>query len=167
MRRPLSETETPMFRLFVYGTLKRGYWNHGRFCRDAISIEEATVRGRLYELPSGIPMIKVPDEDVMALGSGDPVADAKSQASTTTPGRGVCVAGWGSVRGEIITFTNSATCIPRIDRLEGFTPAGPSMYVRVLIPARDPMGTLVPVWCYVAPDYMLGDAVRMPGDSWP
>jgi gamma-glutamylcyclotransferase (GGCT)/AIG2-like uncharacterized protein YtfP len=51
-----------------YGALKRGYWNHKRFCRESKSIEETTVRGRLYELPSGIPMIEVPDEDEVAHG---------------------------------------------------------------------------------------------------
>lgn len=167
MKCPSNQKENPLFRLFVYGTLKRGYWNHERFCRDAVSIEEATVRGRLYAPPSGIPMLEVPDEDVVAMGSPDPVADARRQASTTIPGMGVCETGWGSIRGEIVTFANPTACVPRIDRLEGFTPAGRSLYVRVLIPARDPVGTLVPVWCYVAPDYLLGGAVRIPGDSWP
>jgi len=37
-------------RLFVYGTLKKGYWNHDRFYTRAISIEAATTWGRLYQL---------------------------------------------------------------------------------------------------------------------
>ncbi|MBW1987856.1 MAG: gamma-glutamylcyclotransferase, partial [Deltaproteobacteria bacterium] len=47
----------PETTLFVYGTLKRGCWNHERFCRGVLSVEEAVVRGRLYELPSGIPVL--------------------------------------------------------------------------------------------------------------
>jgi len=31
-----------VIRLFVYGTLKRGGWNHDRFCRNAVTIETAT-----------------------------------------------------------------------------------------------------------------------------
>ena len=60
---------------FVYGTLKRGYWNHERFCRGLLSVEEAVVRGRLYELPSGIPVLEVPEADVLAHGTADPLAD--------------------------------------------------------------------------------------------
>lgn len=37
-------------RLFVYGTLKKGFWNHDRFCTRAISIDPATTWGRLYRL---------------------------------------------------------------------------------------------------------------------
>ena len=35
---PENSPET-ILRLFVYGTLKRGYWNHQRFCALALSIE--------------------------------------------------------------------------------------------------------------------------------
>lgn len=46
---PEDSPETTL-RLFVYGTLKRGYWNHQRFCAQARSIEPAVVWGRLYHL---------------------------------------------------------------------------------------------------------------------
>lgn len=39
----------------VIGTLKRGYWNHQRFCAQARSIEPAVVWGRLYHLHAGFP----------------------------------------------------------------------------------------------------------------
>ena len=39
---PEDSPET-ILRLFVYGTLKRGYWNHQRFCAQARSIEPAVV----------------------------------------------------------------------------------------------------------------------------
>ena len=57
---PPKENTTGLLRLFVYGTLKRGYWNHERFCRGVLSVEEAVVWGRLYELPSGIPVLRCP-----------------------------------------------------------------------------------------------------------
>ena len=41
--------------VFVYGTLKRGMWNHERFCSGSLSIEEAVVRGNLYEMDCGLP----------------------------------------------------------------------------------------------------------------
>ena len=95
-----------LLRLFVYGTLKRGYWNHNRLCRDAVSIEEATARGRLYELPSGIPALAVEDEDVLAQGTGDPLADAVTQYEidagiSVETGRGI-VDVPRIVRGELV-----------------------------------------------------------------
>jgi len=64
-----------VLRLFVYGTLKRGYWNHDGFCRGVLDVQEAVVRGRLYEMPSGIPVLQVPEEDILAHGTADPLAD--------------------------------------------------------------------------------------------
>jgi len=69
-----------MTTLFVYGTLKRGYWNHDRFCRGVLDVQEAVVRGRLYELPSGIPVLEVPEADILAHGTADPLADVATQA---------------------------------------------------------------------------------------
>jgi hypothetical protein len=77
---PPKENTTGFLRLFVYGTLKRGYWNHERFCRGVLSVEEAVVRGRLYEFPSGIPVLEVPEADVLAHGTADPLADVATQA---------------------------------------------------------------------------------------
>ena len=68
-----------LLRLFVYGILKRGYWNHDPFCRGVLEIREARIRGRLYEGP-GFPLLKVPDEDILACGTADPLADVATQA---------------------------------------------------------------------------------------
>ena len=38
-----EDSPESILRLFVYGTLKRGYWNHQRFCAQARSIEPAVV----------------------------------------------------------------------------------------------------------------------------
>jgi len=52
-------------RLFVYGTLKQGMSNHGRFCGDALTIEPAATTGRLFHLPYGFPaMFDAPDGQV-------------------------------------------------------------------------------------------------------
>ncbi len=65
--------------VFVYGTLKRGERNNERFCRGVLALREATVRGRLYELPYSVPALVVPEEDVLAMGTTDYSADAKTQ----------------------------------------------------------------------------------------
>jgi len=56
-------------------TLERGCWNHDRFCRGVLSVEEAVVRGHLYEMPSGIPVLRIPEADILARGTADPLAD--------------------------------------------------------------------------------------------
>ena len=131
-----------MLRLFVYGTLKRGYGNHDRFCQGALEIREAQVRGRLYEGP-GFPVLEVPDEDVLAPGTSDPLADVATQArlsgqvgscSQLVPGSATA-GNWGAVYGELHTFDDPDTRLPAIDRLEGFRPGGSSLYRRVLVPA--------------------------------
>lgn len=76
---PSTVNTQGMLKLFVYGTLKRGFWNHNRFCGGVLDIQKAKVRGRLYEMPSGIPVLQVPDEDIFAHGITDPLADVATQ----------------------------------------------------------------------------------------
>ena len=84
-QQPTEPRESPrmntsgMLKLFVYGTLKRGYWNHDAFCLGVLEIRDAQVRGRLYEGP-GFPLLEVPDEDILARGTADPLADVATQA---------------------------------------------------------------------------------------
>ena len=61
------------------GTLKRGYWNHDAFCQGVLEIREAQVRGRLYEGPE-FPVLEVPDEDILAYGTANHLADVATQA---------------------------------------------------------------------------------------
>lgn len=67
------------FSLFVYGTLKRGFDNHDRFCRGVIGIEEAAVSGELYDLPFGFPALVVARENIYASGTSDYLLDAATQ----------------------------------------------------------------------------------------
>ncbi|NDY41602.1 gamma-glutamylcyclotransferase [Dissulfurirhabdus thermomarina] len=172
-RQPSKENTAGILRLFVYGTLKRGCWNHDRFCRGVLSVEEAVVRGRLYEMPSGIPVLQVPEEDILARGTADPLADVATQArfardlasilepvpeSATT---GDC----GPVYGELLTFDDPETRLPAIDRLEGFHPGGPSLYRRVLVPVKLD-GAAFPAWLY-AGQPARSDRLLLPFGSWP
>jgi hypothetical protein len=60
-----EDSVNTMISIFVYGTLKRGYANHDRFCHNAIDIQPATVLGRLYDL-GAYPALEVPDESILA-----------------------------------------------------------------------------------------------------
>lgn len=139
-------------KLFIYGTLKTGYWNHEAFCGSAVSVEEATVRGRLYELPSGIPVMEVPAQDIIAHGSADILGDIAMQQGllASIPGYLACDGeNWGDILGELITLPDPVITLPPIDRLEGFNPNGTSLYVRVLVPVMS-SECVTTAWCYVA-----------------
>jgi len=171
---PLKENTQGMLRLFVYGTLKRGFWNHDRFCRGVLNIREAVVRGRLYEMHSGIPVLQVPDGDVLAHGTSDVSADVATQARLSEQpaliprtGPASATAGdWGRVYGELLTFDDPETHLPPIDRLEGFRPGGSSLYRRVLVPVCIEHGMALPVWLYIGPSYLINGRFLSSG-RWP
>ena len=148
--------------LFFYGTLKRGHANHDLYCRGYLRAEEATVRGRLYDLPFGYPALVVPEEDVHAVGTADPIHDTSEQRRL---GRsGVHRPPGTLVAGELLTFDDPGERLPPLDRLEGFDPGGPSPYRRVLISAESARGAGVLAWAYV----MEGSSgIYLPGGRWP
>jgi len=171
---PLKPNTSGMLRLFVYGTLKRGFWNHDRFCRGVLAVEDALVRGRLFETSSGIPVLQVPEEDILAVGTTNPLADVATQAHVTarlfTPQSTIINpqyegAPWDSVYGELLTFDDPESRLPAIDRLEGFHPGAPCLYRRVLVPVRI-NGTVLPAWLYVGEDPSSGSLKPLGKSIW-
>ena len=162
-----------LLHIFVYGTLKRGMWNHARFCAGARSIKEAVVRGRLYEMDCGLPALQVPEADILAHGTADPRADVATQARFMAEmaqhpdlrGKGRTRRGWGLVRGELITFDDPQERLLRLDRLEGFHPGGPSLYNRVLVPVYLEASSK-PAWVYTIGESLSGAHVQHVS-SWP
>lgn len=173
---PSNANTSRMLRLFVYGTLKRGFWNHDRFCRGVLTVEDAVVRGRLFETSSGIPVLQVPEEDILAVGTTNPLADVATQAHVTVrmsnpdptpdrlPKKGTG-APWDSVYGELLTFDDPESRLPAIDRLEGFHPGAPCLYRRVLVPVRI-NGTVLPAWLYVGEDPSSGSLKPLGKSIW-
>lgn len=53
--------------VFVYGTLRRGFPNHDRFCFDVLEVVPAWAPGRLYALPYGFPAM-IPAADGRVIG---------------------------------------------------------------------------------------------------
>ena len=64
-----TRTSPAPYRVFVYGTLKRGFSNHEYFCRGVTAIDEAVICGRLYALNAQIPTLAIPEASVLARGS--------------------------------------------------------------------------------------------------
>ncbi|MCA1719309.1 MAG: gamma-glutamylcyclotransferase [Actinobacteria bacterium] len=150
--------------VFVYGTLKRGQRNHERFCRGALAMREATVRGRLYDLPFGFPALAVPKEDVQATGTGDYLFDARTRSHAQTGPQEVSP-NWDMVYGELLTFDDPEKRLPGLDALEGFRPGESGLYRRVLVPATlAEAGTTVLAWTY-AVDSTSG--TYLPEGRWP
>lgn len=161
-----------MLKLFVYGTLKRGYRNHDAFCRGFVEIREATERGRLYEGPE-YPILEVPEADILAQGSIDPLADAATQARLSHRVQaglqrlpeGATGEIWDTVYGELFTFDDPETRLPSIDHLEGFHPGGRCLYRRVLVPATVEGATQL-AWVYVVENLGISRH-RIASGRWP
>jgi gamma-glutamylcyclotransferase (GGCT)/AIG2-like uncharacterized protein YtfP len=150
--------------VFVYGTLKRGQRNHERFCREALAVREATVRGWLYDLPLGFPALVVPKEDVQATGTTDYLFDARSRSHAQTGSQEVSP-DWDTVYGELLTFDDPEKRLPNLDALEGFRPGESGFYRRVLVPATlTEASTTVMAWTYTV-DSTSG--TYLPEGRWP
>jgi gamma-glutamylcyclotransferase (GGCT)/AIG2-like uncharacterized protein YtfP len=149
--------------MFFYGTLKRGQRNHDRYCRGALRVEEAMVRGALYDLPFGYPALVVPEDSIHALGTGDPTGDAAEQRRV---GREQVPSPDGPrVRGELFAFDDPESRLPLLDRLEGFDPADASShYRRVLLPVETDEGSTILAWAYVVDE---SSGTHLPAGSWP
>jgi len=115
---------TEMGDLFAYGTLKRGFTAHRRYCGDAVFVAKAAVRGRLHVHPHGYPVL------VLA-------------PSTLSTGED-----WRWIEGEILRLRNPAWTLARIDAYEGVIPGICGSYLRVRVPVRAP-GVRV-AWAYAA-----------------
>ncbi|WP_432648897.1 hypothetical protein [Methylomarinum roseum] len=80
--------------------MKRGYWNHQRFCAQVRSIEPAVVWGRLYHLHAGFPALEVPEGLILAKGhrrstGRRPQAARDRYASLRSPNRRLGSDPWG------------------------------------------------------------------------
>ncbi len=146
--------------VFVYGTLKRGERNHDRFCSGALRVSDATIRGRLYDLPFGFPALVVPAENILAIGTTDYLADAEKQRATVSEAKS---SDPDTVYGELFTFDDALDRLPTLDGLEGFRPGESNLYRRVLIPVHADSGTQL-AWAY-AMEKPSGE--HLPDGRWP
>ena len=148
--------------MFFYGTLKRGGSNQA-YCRGGRMTAEALVEGLLYDLPQGYPALVVPEASVLAVGTGDPLNDARTGNTLDRPG--LPEPGRPAVHGELYTFDDPEDRLPGLDDLEDFSPGDPSSpYRRLLLPVRLESGGVTAAWAYAARD---PHGTRLPGGRWP
>ncbi|MEQ8822073.1 MAG: gamma-glutamylcyclotransferase family protein [Sumerlaeia bacterium] len=150
----------PALKIFVYGTLKRGFANH-HLMEGYAAVEDCVVVGGLL-IPAhrAYPYLRIARADILAYGSADPLADLELQArigrSMETLG-GLRAAPDGAerfaVEGELYTYRDGREILPRLDALEEFHPGRPpgaSNYHRVLARAGRE-GSRV-AWVYIWPE---------------
>ena len=157
------------FFLFVYGTLKRGQRAHLPLCAGAKFIGDASVRGALHLHRDGYPVLVVPEVDVLAEASDNPIADAAVGAEPPAQG-GVssekAPGPWRRIHGEVLAFPAPHSAISAIDAYEG-TKDGPerSTYRRVLLPLEN--ADLRHAWAFAATPQVAADLPTFERDSWP
>ncbi len=124
-----------------------------------------------------MPILQAPEEDILAIGTTNPLADVATQAPVMacmsnpepTPDRhqeNATAAPWGPAYGEVLTFDDHENRLPAIDRLEGFHPGGPCLYRSVLVSAQV-HGTVLPAWLYVGEDPIWKRFTPLGGSCWP
>ena len=125
-------------------------------------MREATIRGRLYELPYGFPALVVPEEDILATGTTNYLADAEEQQHVLLDSRGPSTR-WDTVHGELMIFDDPEERLPALDALEGYVPGEEGLYERVLVPV-EVAGEAVLAWTY----RVMGiTGVYLSGGGWP
>jgi len=155
----------PSTTLFVYGSLKRGFWNHREFLGSAGFLGSGHVWGRLYDLPGGFPAIEIPEESILAYGTSDHLADAGMRHDRgCNPDFPENLEGdWSKVHGEVYGLQDPGDDLRDLDVLEGFRSQSPSFYQRVLVRVQLESHAQ-PAWVYVSPAPMEG--ILLSNGTW-
>ena len=156
----------PPATVFVYGSLKRGFWNHREFLGHTRFLGEGVLWGRLYGLPQGFPSVEVPKERILARGSWDFSGDAQVQRQQDFlgPPPEKPAGDWDRVHGEVFELPDAESDLPPLDVLEGFDPGAPSYYERVLV-AACLKSEVRRVWVYVM--FSPSNGLRIVDGKWP
>ncbi|MEQ8822624.1 MAG: gamma-glutamylcyclotransferase family protein [Sumerlaeia bacterium] len=146
-----------VIRVFVYGSLKPGYWNFQIVRRHLTDWREAVVQGELYDGP-GFPYACLPPSTWLATGTpGNAAVDlwlpeclplGAADEAERPERRGEVVHGY------LFTLADPEQAMAALDRLEGFIDPvgrGRNHYERVLVPAfDDTTGERCLAWSYTA-----------------
>lgn len=106
---------TEDLKVFVYGTLKKGFGNHKKV-ESATKIQKATISGKLYN--TGLPYVTMNREDFSTVGTVNLDKDIKNFNSLDCED---FVLSEECVHGELLTFTDW-NILKSLDTFEGFNP---------------------------------------------
>ena len=132
--------ETQPLRVFVYGTLKKGFGNHSYYCEGA-KIQSAMIKGKLYQSGS-LPYASVQFEDYECIASRKNEEDFAMQEELQSEVENGFLSfqfkdsfrDSECIKGELVTFDNWEM-ISKLDSLEGFFSSDESSlnhYTRIL-----------------------------------
>ena len=166
-------------RVFAYGTLKQGLRNHAAYCKGTLETHAAETWGRLFVWEPGIPILQVPDEKILVMGSQNLASDlaAATAAARSDAGRAPSMhlrpsRGWRKIQGQLLVFPDPEPRLRILDAFEGFRPAPRERtYERVLLPVSVHQSSwstqrIDLAWTYVLPPYADLPDVAIPSDTW-
>lgn len=157
-------------RVFVYGTLKEGYYNHRVISPYAEEMKPAKLCGRIYDLSAGFPALEIPQEHELAPGAGESAADAAllyeqsvihGCAALLPQAEG----DWDTVYGELYVLREPEESLAAADYLEGFRAEGSGLYRRVAALCETEEG-IVTAWVYVMDGIMEKRGKRIKNGVW-
>ena len=160
------------FPLFAYGTLRRGFPAHERYCSRARVLSHARVQGTLFEHEDGFPVLVVHPRQVLAIGSSSARADARlaerssigfmqthimpvARARPCTRGAPLnahtsALRQARRIEGEVLLFPVATLQLAGLDGYEGYVPRHASLFARVLLDVELAGGGPSRAWAYVA-----------------
>lgn len=165
------------FKLFAYGSLKRGFPAHDRFCRGVLDVREAFVWGRLYLHGSGYPLLHVPPRSILAESRADPLEDealfrrlSQKFGEQSSPkgflGEDSPPGSWSCVYGELMSFDGPRHRLRLLDDYEGIWPAKGALYRRVIVPVFA-QGKRELAWVYVGAGEAWENLLWIKEGRWP
>lgn len=154
-----------MLKLFVYGTLKVGEWNHTRMFggTDIKAVEGATINGLLYDM--GFPALQIDPNQVRLEGTRDYKDDVKAQDIAVGKELNITLK---EISGELFHIPDESI-LYSLDMLEGFVPgskhnANGYPYKRFLMEVKLKDGSITSAWVYAAPEAL--KVPLYPGTNW-
>jgi gamma-glutamylcyclotransferase (GGCT)/AIG2-like uncharacterized protein YtfP len=162
---------TPSDSIFVYGVFLKDAVKHKDIAHFVRTWARAEVPGKLYQLPTGLPLLL---EDATPVAAPALVASPVASAPAATGGTPPAVAAPPSkVYGEVMTFNKLEHVLAVIDAQEGFRPDAPESS-RLLRVEREvtvsATGEKVKAWVYVFPPEKFNAkemyAVHAHGGDW-
>lgn len=157
----MSETTPDFPSVFVYDVFLKDAVKHAQIAPFVRSWARAEVSGKLYQLPTGLPILVEEDAPVPAASAGD---------AAPTPAVSAPVS---KVYGEVMTFNRFEKVLAILDAQEGFRPDAPENS-RLLRVEREvtaaATGEKTKAWVYVFPKEKFNPkelyAVHAHGGDW-
>ncbi|HET9869274.1 MAG TPA: gamma-glutamylcyclotransferase family protein [bacterium] len=165
----MSETNASPLPVFVYDVFLKDAVKHTQIAPFVRTWARAEVPGKLYQLPTGLPIL-VEEEPAAAPAAAAP-APAGAPAAPAAPAP--AAAPPAKVFGELMGFNQSDRVLALIDAQEGFRPDAPESS-RLLRVEREvtvaATGEKVKAWVYVFPKEKFNAkelyAVHAHGGDW-